>query len=289
MTTIPQLGFILSLPRSGSTVLTAMLDQVKGICCAPESSFPQILGELSAKERANPRWMAALYLGATFTPTPLGLEEAGSCMQGSNEDILIRLGKAVAGKLGRDPDLVEAVVWKTPRTVGMHAGPISTGGKFIILRRNPHNVFESQFRVSFGEKNRNPYRFAIFQESYEHAFAKVPANRRIDIAYDDLPDVIPTLCGLLGVQSGKRWESGTSNLEMAAKDCAWMSEVTQEFNNKDPEKRSRLDQDQVARLERAMNLARPLRGFLGPLRSYFDHQSAATIRQRASALLAETS
>ncbi len=65
-----------------------------------------------------------------------------------------------------------------------------------------------------------------------------------------------------------------------------MTEVTKEFQNKDPEKRARLDPKHVARLQLAMKLARPLRPFMGPVRSYFDHQSMGPIRERAKAILA---
>lgn len=283
---MPQLAYILSLPRSGSTVLSALLDRKKGIVSPPESSFPQVLGVISKKERQDQRWLAALYLGATFPPTPLSLDDAEACMHGSNEEILTALGKAVAVKLDRDPEQLKVIVWKTPRTVGMHAGPLSTAGKFIVLRRNPHNVFESQFRVDFGKNNRNPYRFAIFRESYEHAFSRLPKDRVFQLEYDDLPGVLPKLMNYLGVDDRGEWESSRSSLDLAAENCSWMTEVTKEFQNKDPEKRARLDPQQVTRLEHAMKLARPLRPLMEPIRSYFDHQSMGPIRERAQASLA---
>lgn len=208
-------------------------------------------------------------------------------MRGSNEDILIALGKAVAVKLDRDPEQIKAIVWKTPRTVGMHRAPLATQGKFIVLRRNPHNVFESQFRVDFGKNNRNPYRFAIFRESYEYAFSRLPKHRVFELEYDDLPGVLPSLLDFIGVENQGEWDSTKSSLDMAAKSCSWMSDVTKEFQNKDPEKRARLDPRQINRLELAMKLIRPLRSLMGPVRSYFDHQSMGPIRERAQARLAE--
>lgn len=279
----PKLAYILSLPRSGSTVLSAMLDKRKGVVSPPESSFPQVLGVISAKERADRRWLAALYIGSTFPPTPLSLADAEACMIGSNEEILIALGKAVAVKLDRDPEQIKAIIWKTPRTVGMHRAPLATQGKFIVLRRNPHNVFESQFRVDFGANNRNPFRFAIFRESYEYAFSRLPKNRVFELEYDDLPEVLPPLLDFIGVENVGEWDSTKSSLDMAAESCSWMSDVTKEFQNKDPEKRARLDSKQVAKLELAMKLARPLRSVMGPVRSFFDHQSMGPIRERAQA------
>lgn len=284
---MPQLAYILSLPRSGSTVLSAMLDKQKGVVSPPESSFPQVLGVLKPEERNNPRRLAALYIGATFPPTPLTLDDAEACMQGSDKEILIELGKAVAAKLGRNPEQIRAIVWKTPRTVGMHRTPLATGGRFIVLRRNPHNVFESQFRVQFGENNRNPYRFAVFRESYEHAFSRLPAGRMMQVEYDQLPGVIPKVLAFIGIEDDGLWEDHRSSLQLASEHCSWMSEVTQEFQNRDPEKRARLDPKQISRLELAMQLARPLRPFLGPVRAFFDHQSMGPIRKRAARALAE--
>lgn len=283
----PTLCYIIARPRSGSTVLSALLDKRIGIVSPAESSFPQVLGVVSEEERKNHRWMAALYIGATFPPTPLNLDDAEACMEGSNEEVLIKLGMAVSKKLGRESEDIKGIVWKTPRTVGMHAGPLSTPGKFVILRRNSHNVFESQFRVGFGENNRNPYRFAVFSESYEHAFSKIPDERKLDVHYDDLPGVIGQILEFIGVSDLGERVGGTSSLEDASKNCDWLSEVTQEFKNNDPAKRERLDPKQVVALERAMKIARPLRPFLGPVRAYFDNLSMGPIRDRAQERLAK--
>lgn len=283
----PVLAYILSLPRSGSTVLSAQLDKKKGIVSPPESSFPQVLGAISKEERNNPRWLAALYHGSTFVPTPLSLDEAEACMKGSNQEILISLGLAVAGKLHRDPAEIRSIVWKTPRTVGMLDGPLSTTGKFIVLRRNPQNVFESQFRVEFGKNNRNPYRFAIFRESYEHAFKRIPKERVFAMEYDDLPGVLPELLAFLGLTDSGDWEHFESSLDMAAKHCSHMTQVTSEFRNTDPQKRANLDPRQVASLARAMSWSRPLRPFMGPVRAFFDNQSMGPIRERAKEKLAK--
>ena len=282
-----KLAYILSLPRSGSTVLSALLDRRQGIVSPPESSFPQVLGMISPKERTDKRWLAALYHGSTFVPTPLSLEEAEACMHGSNEDILISLGQKVAEKLHRDPTAIKLIVWKTPRTVGMHKAPLSTSGKFIVLRRNPHNVFESQFRVAFGEKNRNPYRFAIFRESYEHAFARLPRERVFEMEYDSLPTIIPELQSFLGAEDQGEWQHFESSLDMAAKQCSHMKTVTATFTNTDPAKRANLAPEQVASLELAMKIARPMRPFMGPIRAFYDRQSMGPIRQRARAKMEE--
>lgn len=282
-----KLAYILSLPRSGSTVLSAMLDRRRGVVSPPESVFPQVLGALSKGELRNPRWLAALYLKSTFVPTPLSLDDAESCMHGTIEEMLCEVGRAVAEKLGRDRAAIDAVVWKTPRMVGMHAGPLSTDGCFVVLRRNPHNVFESQFRVGFGENNRRPLRFAAFRESYENAFDRLPRDRTIEIEYDDLPGAVGDILNFVGLEDRGEWEGKAGSLDMAAASVAHMTEVTKEFTNRDPEKRARLDAGKIKSLDRALKLARPLRGVLGPLRAHFDGVSYARVRRLATELLEE--
>jgi hypothetical protein len=163
----------------------------------------------------------------------------------------------------------------------MNDGPLATNGRFIIIRRNPQNVFESQFRVDFGKNNRNPYRYAIFRESYELAFSWIPATRRMDVHYDELPEIVPAICQFLGVPPAGEWDAGPSSLDLAAENCYWLADVTKEFRNADPEKRARLDPVQVKRLNRAMALARPLRPLLGPIRRYYDVASLKDISSRA--------
>lgn len=282
-----KLVYILSLPRSGSTVLSAILDRRKGIVSPPESSFPQVLSVITPEERNDPRRLASLYLGATFVPTPLSLAEAEACMGGTDREILIGLGLAVAEKLGRDRAEVKAIVWKTPRTVGMHRVPLETDGRFIVLRRNPHNVFESQFRVEFGTNNRKPWRFAVFRESYEHAFARLPKDRVIEIEYDALPGAVDDILRFLDLENAREWESQLGSLDAAAEKMGHMAEVTKEFRNRDPEKRARLEPAQIRTLDRAMALARPIRGLLGPVRAHFDMQSMGPIRDRAERILNE--
>lgn len=283
------LAFILSQPRSGSTVLTAILDKRKGVVCMPESSFPQALGVLTRAERADRRWLAALYLGSTFPPTPLTFLDALACMEGSDEEILTALGRALAVKLDRDPAEVRTVVWKTTRTIGMHRGPLATGGRFVVLRRHPLNVFESQSRFDYGVRNRKPLRYAIFSQSYEHALHRLPADRCFQLDYDETEQRLPALLDFLGIDDLGAWESGASSLDLVAESCSWLTEITAEFRNTDPEKRARLAPEMVRQVERSLAVTRPLRPLLGPLRAHFDKRSMGHIWDFARERLAENS
>jgi hypothetical protein len=283
------LAYILSQPRSGSTVLTAILDKRKGVVCMPESSFPQALGVMSRKERSDRRWLAAMYLGSTFPPTPLTFDDALACMDGDDEQILISLGRALAKKVGRDPSEVRKVVWKTTRTIGMQNGPLKTTGSFVVLRRHPHNVFESQSRFAYGIRNRKPLRYAVFAQSYEHAFSQLPMDRTFLMDYDDTELRLPELMEFLKIENLGEWESGGSSLEMVAKACPWLTQITEAFKNTDPEKRARLDLKTIRSVDRALEWTQPLRPFLGPLRTHFDKRSMEHIRAFARQRLAENS
>lgn len=280
------LAFILSQPRSGSTVLSAMLDRRNGVVCLPESSFPQVLGAITKKERQDRRWLAALYLGSTFPsrpkpPTPLSIKEAEECMHGRNEEILVALGKAVAAKIGHNPADVSTVVWKTTRTIGMHRGPLSTSGKFVVLRRHLHNIYDSQFRVDFGIRNRRPYRFGVFTQSYEHAFSKLPLERTFQLDYEEIPERFAALLKFLGVIDRGEWEIGASTIDLVAQSGDWLAQASQAFRNTDPEKRSKIDPRQLKAVDRAQYITRTLRPFMGPVRRYFDEKSLNDIRDEA--------
>lgn len=286
------LAFILSQPRSGSTVLSAMLDKRKGVICMPESSFPQVLGAIAPEERANPRWLAGLYRGSTFPPrpvppTPLTIEDAIPCMEGSDEEILFSLGKALARKLGKDPEEVRSVIWKTTRTIAMNSGPLATKGKFIVLRRHLHNVFDSQFRVSFGVRNRNPWRYAIFARSYEWAFSQLPKDRVFEVEYETIPQKLGAMMNFLGIEDRGEWETGISSIEMVSQSGDWLKQASEEFRSTDAEKRSKLQPDLLRRLDRAYSLAGLLRPVLGPVRDYFDRRSLGHIRIDARIELGE--
>jgi hypothetical protein len=280
------LGFILSQPRSGSTVLSAILDRRKGVVCLPESSFPQVLGAITNKERQDKRWLAALYLGSTFPPrpkppTPLTIEDAEACMNGTNEEILVALGKAVAGKIGHNPAEVNTVIWKTTRNIGLHRGPLSTSGKFVVLRRHLHNIYDSQFRVDFGIRNRNPYRFGVFTQSYEHAFSALPSDRTFELNYEEIPQRFADLLQFLDVKDRGEWESGSSTIDLVAQSGDWLSQATQDFRNDDPEKRAKMDEHMLKVVDQAMFWTRPLRPLIGPVRRYFDLRSMQDNRNEA--------
>ncbi len=277
--------FIISEPRSGSTVLTAMLDRRRGILSMPESSFPQVLGYLNAAERADPLWLASIYLGSTFVPTPLDWTEIKACVRGSDREVLDQLAAATARKIGRDPGDVDFAVWKTVRTIGMHRVIETIDAKVVVLRRHPHNVFESQSRFSYGVRNRKPLRYAIFRQSYERAFSSLRASRRLDIDYDDLPGALSTICDFIGLPDRGLWPDDSSHFAEVAGQCSWLSEITREFQNRDVEKRARLDLDICRRLDLCLALTRPFRSLMWPVRRHFDRRSLGHVRAIAIRVL----
>lgn len=282
-----QHAFVISEPRSGSTVLTAMLDRRKGMLSMPESSFPQVLGYLKDHERTDPRRLAGIYLGSTFVPTPLKFAEIESCMVGNDREILDQLARATAVAVGRDPQQLNCVIWKTVRTIGMHRVLEDLDARVVILRRHPHNVFESQSRFSYGVRNRKPLRYAVFRQSYEAAFAKLDVSQQLEIEYDDLPDALADICGFLEVPDLGVWADDSSHFAEAAGNCTWLSEVTREFQNRDLEKRARLDESACRTLDRCLSMTRPLRLAMHPVRRFFDRRSLGHVRKIADRTLKE--
>lgn len=279
--------FVISEPRSGSTVLTAMMDRRKGVLSMPESSFPQVLGYLSQAERSSPRNLAAIYLGSTFVPTPLSFQEIQDCMVGNDREILDRLAVRTASKIGRNPADVKVALWKTVRTIGMNRVIEALDGKVIVLRRHAHNVFESQSRFSYGVRNRRPLRYSIFRQSYEAAFARLKVGKRLDINYDDLPGALSVICGFIGLEDRGMWPDSSSHFESVADQCSWLSEINKEFVNRDVEKRRNLDIAMIHRLDRCLAMTRLLRPVMVPVRRVFDRRSLGHVRAIADRLLKE--
>lgn len=279
--------FILSQPRSGSTVLTAMLDRRRGMLSMPESSFPQVLGYLTAEERRDPRLLAAIYIGSTFVPTPLTFDEIVACMSGDDRSVLDQLALATAAKVGRNSADVGFAAWKTVRTIGMHRVIEALDAKVVVLRRHPHNVFESQFRFSYGVRNRRPLRYAFFHHSYEKAFSTLRVSHRLEVAYDDLPGALSILTDFIGLPDQGMWPDDSSHFAQVVDQCSWLSEITKEFQNRDPEKRAKLNPAMIRRLDFCLAATCALRPLMGPVRGYFDRRSLGHVREIAARVILE--
>jgi hypothetical protein len=142
-------------------------------------------------------------------------------------------------------------------------------------------VFESQFRFHFGANNRNPLRFAVFRESYESGFARIPKALKIEIEYDSLPEAVGSILEFNGIKNNGRWPDYVPSLGMASEQCYWLNEINSDFVNRDPEKRSNLDPQQVEKLEMALKITSVLRPIFLPVRQYFDKISLGHIEERA--------
>lgn len=264
-----------------------MLDRRRGMLSMPESSFPQVLGYLTPAERNNPRNLAAIYLGSTFVPTPLDFEEIVACTSGADREVLDRIALATAAKIGRKPSDVEFAIWKTVRTIGMNRVIESLDAKVVVLRRNPHNVFESQFRFGYGVRNRKPLRYAFFHQSYEKAFASLRISNRLEMAYDDLPGALSTLTEFVGLPDRGMWPDDSSHFAQVVDQCSWLSEITKEFRNRDPEKRANLEPSAIRRLDLCLALTSLVRPLMGPIRGFFDRRSLGHVRKIAARVVNE--
>jgi len=244
--------FIVSVPRSGSTVLTNMLDKYEDVLCLPETFFPGVMELVDDTEWKNRRWMAALFMVSCSDGSPLELDEAAACIRENRRDTLDALANAITLKAGRDPAKIRTVVWKFTRMVGCWRFAASVGGRFIILKRNPLNVYESQFRVSFGEKNRNPARFALFSSSYDAAFSDYPVGQTIRLNYPEIPESMPRILDWIGSSASPRGVVA-GGMEEISGQRPWHTEIDKPFKNDDARKLKNLGTWQTAsyRLTRA--------------------------------------
>lgn len=261
---------VYSLPRSGSTVLIAQLERIKGIVCVSESYFPQILEFLSPTVLADSEKLAAIYLASSPDGSLLSFDEVVKCIfPFEHKKTLTQLGLAYAVKTNRDPSQIRYIVWKTTRLIGRWKIFAGADGRFIVLRRNPINVFESQFRVTFGIHNRNAIRFILFRESYESAFARFPLKSTFSIDYESIPDQIPLLLLWLSLDDVS-WSEAESSLASTSAKNAWHSGVMSSFESKDFIKRMRIQKLSRILLRLGQILFRAFRPLLGPIRDYHD-------------------
>lgn len=281
---IQQRLFIVSIPRSGSTVLTKMLDRYEDIFCLPESFFPALIGNVSDNEWKDKRWMAALFVASCSDGSPLTLDEAESCIQECKSGTLDALALAAARKADREPESIRTIVWKFTRLVGCWQFVSSIGGLFLILRRNPLNVYISQFRVPFGQKNKNPCRFALFEASYLAAYKAYPAAKTRHLNYNDIESTISDIVAWLG-SSGRMLAASSKGIGEISGKNPWHSEINKPFKNTDAEKLAVLKRSQST----SYHLARVLLTFVSIVpriaRTLADRRQLGALRDQAQEIL----
>ena len=281
----PSLVCVYSLPRSGSTVLIAELDRLKGVICLPESYFPQVLELLSPEELASPDTLAAFYLASSPSGSLLSFDETRACMMpGDWNSTLVNLGLACAGKTKRDPAEVKVIIWKTTRIIGRWQLFHAAGGRFMVLRRNPVNVFESQFRVDFGRHNRNPVRFGAFLESYEAVFSRIPLSTTFIVEYEKIPEQLASIQGWLGVGK-EHWPEGESSLEKTHAKHSWHGGLLDGFQSKDHMKRENVTAMQQFAIRSGRTITRPFHPVMRLLRDHYDRGIMQQVRGEALDIL----
>ncbi|MEO8617232.1 MAG: sulfotransferase [Luteolibacter sp.] len=276
--------YIVSVPRSGSTLLTNMLDAYEDVICPPESFFPAVLDQLEDREMADHRKVAALFVVSCSDGSPLTLEEAETCIRQDKQETLDALAIAIATKLGRDPATLRTVIWKFTRMVGSWRFVSDCGGKFIILHRNLLNVYESQFRVPFGEKNRNPLRFAFFAASYDVAFAAYPNGRVLALDYADMPARMGEILSWIG-SAGRKREASVGTLDAISEKNPWHANINKPFDNKDAEKLQNLTLWQSKGFSLGYAILKKLTPLTRQARRLADQRQMRALRHQATELL----
>lgn len=276
--------FIISLPRSGSTVLTRMLSSRDDVVCLPETFFPHLLDHLSREEWQDRLWVAALFVASCSDGSPLTLDEAMECITESQEESLRKIALKVAAKDGRDADSIKAAVWKATRLVGSHTTIDKLGGRVVILHRPRLNVYESQFRVPFGDRNRNACRFALFAASYDAAFRHYPAAHTMHVEYARIPEQIDAIFSWIGSESTQTATS-TSAVQATSGQRAWHSQIDKPFHNDDALKIANLNAAQIRNFNTTSTLLRlfPVIGTLA--RRAADRRTAKALRDKARSLI----
>lgn len=276
--------FIVSIPRSGSTVLTNLLGQYQDVLCPPETFFPGVLEFLTHEEMRDKRRVAALFVASCSDGSPLTLVEAEACISDDKGLTLEALAFAIASKNGLNSENIQVVVWKFTRMIGCWKFAASLNGKFIVLRRNLPNVYESQFRVHFGDKNRNPLRFALFATSYEIAFAQYPKQALLAVNYMDIPSRMTEIIEWIG-SSGKLKGKSNSLLKDIVQTNPWHANISKPFENKDSEKIRNLTMLQSSALSIGISVFRQLHFITQRARIIADQRQMAALRDQASTLM----
>jgi hypothetical protein len=279
-----QHNFVISLPRSGSTVLTRMLSSREDVMCLPETCFPHLLDHLTNAEWEDRRWVAALYLASCSDGSPLTLEEAILCISPSHEMSLRNIALKVAAKSGRNPKNIRAVVWKSTRLVGSSKSIAGIGGRYLILHRPRLNVYESQFRVPFGKLNHAPSRFALFAASYDAAFRRYPRQVTMEIEYAHIPEQLDAIFSWIGSES-PQVDNSSGALQTTAGRRAWHSQIVKPFHNDDVKKISNLSSSQIHIFNTTSTALRmvPLIGTLA--RRQADRRTAQAMKTMARSIL----
>ena len=268
--------FIVSVPRSGSTVLTSMLDRYTGVASLPECGFPQLLAYVTPSQWSDKLLMAAAYLRACFGGSLLSLDEAAACIVDDQKQSLINLGLAEAAKAGRCTDNVTWVVWKTTRLVASWASLAAMGGRFAIIRRNALNVFESYLRTDFAYKNRTPRRFALYFVGYEAIFDRYPKDRTEEFDYPRTAAQLPGFLQQLGIDPDKKHDE-PSTLKAVSSRFDFHTEILGEFNDKDKQKITKLPGATVRDIKFWLAIYSQFKSFCGILRDWADKRQAMVI------------
>lgn len=281
----PRMLFIVSAPRSGSTVLTSLLDRHTGVISLPESGFPQMLAYISEETWKNRGLIAAIYLCSCYGGTLLDHGEALACIKPDRQDTLIALGLAEAAKAGRDIGGVRWIVWKNTRIVSAWHHLQKFGGRFAIIRRNPINIYESYQRIGFATKNRKPSRFAIYFRGYESVFRNYPADATFEFDYPKTAQQLPEFLEMLGIDPDDT-HGGASTLSAVSGRFDFHRDILGEFRDDDAEKRKRIPERSVVSVERSLRCFESMDAICGWLRKWADYRQAKTMIRNARRLLA---
>jgi len=238
-----------SAPRSGSTIFCKLLEQKKGYVVMPETYLPGAL------------------LSENFV---LSVESIESCMPdgfpiSSQEifDYIVQRNDKFAAFIGLmelkyQPDVL---VLKSTRIVSplLNYKQSNINIEYFWINRNPINIFESMSRVSFGEKNHNPFRFAVWYSSY---IAVSQIGKYLTIAYANSKHFIEKLPE--GNQLKKSFSSDYHSKQ------SWHKNLRNKFVDNDLEKIKQVSKSNKIIILTSIFLLKRFSKMLLKLRKYYD-------------------
>jgi len=240
--------FVYSVPRSGSTYFTKLLEDKKGYVVMPETY---------------------LHLALTSEDFELSEKSVSSCMPDdfpiSNIELYNYLIKS-NDKLNDFLSLIkekfapEYLVLKTTRLLG-YANKVNINYEYrnIWIDRNPLNIFESLTRVSFGENNSNPLRFAVWYSSYY--FTKIRFNSEI-VCYSESVNYVRNL------PEGSTVLKSYSSEYHSTK--SWHANLNKNFNNTDLQKLENLSKYDIIAIQLSIFILKLFAPIFNYLRISYD-------------------
>lgn len=249
--------FVYSVPRSGSTYFTKLLENKKGYVVMPETY---------------------LHLALLSKDFIISEKSINSCMPDGFPITNKEIYNSIKNSEDKLRDFIcllqrkfnpEYLVLKSTRLLG-YANLINLNFecRSIWIDRNPLNIYESLTRVSFGKKNSNPFRFAVWYNSYYYSRTRL--NSEI-VCYSESVKYIRNLPE--GITVLKSYSSKYHSTK------SWHSNLNKSFNNTDLKKLDNLSNNYKLLIQLSILILKLFNPFFNYLRISYDKKMLRKINK----------